>query len=105
MVNDILQAAGITRRQARHTSPPAETYAVYYDDKEADGADDVVLLYLHDVTIELYEPNPDDYAEARLESELNARRIKWVKQDRIWLPDRQRYMVVYEFPYIEKLRR
>lgn len=105
MVNDILAAAGITRRHSRHTQPPAETYAVYFDDKEADGADGLVLMYHHDVTIELYEPTPDDETEARLENELNARGLMWSKQDRFWLQDRQRYQVVYEFSFIQKIRR
>ena len=105
MVNDILSRAKITRRQARHTQPPAETYAVYFDDIEADGADNVVLLYRHDVSIELYEPNPDDDAEARLEAQLNAKGLMWTKQDRLWLQERQRYQVVYEFSYIQKIRR
>lgn len=105
MVNDILSRAKITRRQARHTQPPAETYAVYFDDIEADGADNVVLLYRHDVSIELYEPTPDDDAEARLEAQLNAQGLMWTKQDRYWLQDRQRYQVVYEFSYIQKVRR
>lgn len=105
MVNDILSRANITRRQARHTQPPAETYAVYFDDKEADGADTLVLLYRHGVTIELYEPQPDDDAEARLEAELNARGLMWSKQDRYWIQERQRYQVVYEFSYIQKVRR
>lgn len=105
MVNEILSNAGIPRRQARHTQPPAGTYAVYFDDKEADGADGLVLMYRHDVTIELYEPAPDDDAEDRLEAELNARGLMWSKQDRYWIQDRQRYQVVYEFSYIQKIRR
>lgn len=105
MVNDILSAAGITHRKTRHTQPPAGTYAVYFDDVTADGADGLVLMYIHGVTIELYEPIPDDDAETRLENELNARGLMWSKQDRYWLPERQRYQVVYEFSYIQKLRR
>jgi hypothetical protein len=112
MIKEILTAAGVQYRQGRHTKPPADTYAVYFDDVERDGADPVTPdtsaglpgIYHHDVRVELYEPKPDDKTEAAIEAELNARGLPWSKEDRYWLQDAQRYQVIYEFTYTEKRR-
>lgn len=110
MVKDILATAGIEHRQGRFLSPPSETYAVYFDDVETDGADLVEdytpfrwpRVYHHDVTVEVYEPKPDDAAEAAIEAELDARGLPWSKEDRYWLQDVQRYQVIYAFSYTNK---
>lgn len=110
MIKDILAAAGVNHRQGRFTSPPADTYAVYFDDISTDGADRVRLdtpgklprIYQHDVRIELYESKSDDEAEAAIEAELDTRGLAWSKEDRYWLQDVQRYQVLYEFTYTEK---
>lgn len=104
MTKETLTAAGIVFRRARFSSPPASTYAVYFDDVTTDGPDGINRLFTHDVTVEIYEPTPDDAAEKAIEAELNARGISWTKQDRYWLQDEQRYQVIYEFTYIEKRR-
>ena len=110
MIKEILAATGIEYRQGRFPSPPAGTYAVYTDDVEVDGADladDVTgwpRLYHHDVTVEVYEPKPDDEVEALIEAELDARALPWSKEDRYWLPDVQRYQVIYEFTHTNKTR-
>ena len=82
MTADILTAAGVKNRQGRFLRMPAETYAVYFDDKTVDAADRVTTdgrlprIVTHDVTIEVYEPSPDDKAEAAIGSaEAEARRI------------------------------
>ena len=85
MTSDILTAAGIPFRRSRFPQPAEGTFA-------------------HSVTVELYEPAPDDAAEAALEAQLNARGIPWDKQDRYWLQAEQRYQVVYDFDYVEKRR-
>lgn len=110
MIDTILTAAGVEYRRARFHKPPADTYAVYFDDVEADGADPVFSpipggvprIYLHDVRVEVYEPKPDDKIEAAIEAELDARGLPWTKQDRYWLQEAQRYQVVYEFNYTAK---
>ena len=110
MIPELLTAAGVPNRRARWTSPPAETYAVYFDDVTVDAPDPVApptpegmpRAYFHDVTVELYEPRPDDAAENAIEAELNARGIPWAKQDRYWLQDVQRYQVIYTFAYNTK---
>mgnify|MGYP003312322459 CR=1 FL=1 len=110
MIKDILAAAGIEYKQGHFPSPPAETYAVYSDDVETDGADMVEdytpaswpRIYHHDVTVEVYEPKPDDAAEAAIEEELDARGLPWSKEDRYWLQDVRRYQVIYEFSYTNK---
>lgn len=105
MVNNILTAAGVQFRRTRFPSPPADTYAVYTDDLETNGPDKAPrMVVTHNVTVEVYEPSPDDNKEADIEAALNARGIPWTKQDRYWLQDVQRYQVVYEFSYIEKRR-
>lgn len=104
MINVILTASGLPYRETQWgRTPPAKTYAVYMDDVTADGGDFVNLIYRHDITIELYEPKPDPEAEAAIERQLNARGLKWDKQSRYWVQEAQRYQVVYEFSYIEKL--
>lgn len=112
MIKDILTAAGVPHRQSRFPKPPAETYAVYFDDVEVDAADPVTpatqaglpRIYHHDVRVEIYEPKPDDTTEAAIEAELDARGLPWSKEDRYWLQDVQRYQVLYEFSYTSKRR-
>lgn len=110
MIKNILTAAGVQHRRGRFPSPPADTYAVFFDDVSADGADPVSpatpgglpRIYQHDVRVELYEPKPDDATEAAIEAELDARGIPWTKEDRYWLQDAQRYQVLYDFSYTLK---
>lgn len=110
MTKEILTTAGVKHRQGRFLKPPAETYAVYFDDKTVDAADRVPLsaggklpgVVTHDVTIELYEPTPDDQTEAAIEAALDAQGLSWDKQDRYWLQDVQRYQVIYEYSYTTK---
>lgn len=102
MVNEILTAAGVLHRRGRFLRLPEETHAVWFDDITADGPDGVNRIFTHDIMVELYEAAPDDAAETAIEAELNARGLPWTKQDRYWLPDVQRYQVIYEFTYISK---
>lgn len=108
MTADILAAAGVKTRQGRFLRKPDEIYAVFFDDKTVETADRVSAdgrlpgIVTHDVTIEVYEPSPDDKAETAIEAELDARGLSWTKQDRIWVDDAQRYQVIYEYSYTEK---
>lgn len=107
MIKEILSAAAVPFRQSHFMRPPAETYAVYFDDRTMDGADRVghsavPCICEHDVTIELYEPTFDDEKETAIEAELTARGVPWTKQDRYWLQDVQRYQVIYEFTFYTK---
>ena len=110
MIKDILTAAGVEFAQARFSRLPDGTHAVYFDDVEVftgDRVNDSPLVappryYQHSITIELYEPAPDDAAEAAIEAELDARGLPWTKQDRYWLKDVQRYQVIYETNYTSK---
>lgn len=102
MVNEILTAAGVLHRRGRFLRLPEETHAVWFDDITADGPDGVNRIFTHDIMVELYEAAPDDAAETAIEAELNARGLPWTKQDRYWLPDVQRYQVIYELTYITK---
>ena len=109
MLNDILNAAGVEFARGRFIRIPEGTHAVYFDDIEVETADrtgtpiaGAPRIYHHNVTVEVYEPAPDDTAEAAIEAELDARGLPWTKQDRYWLKDLQRYQVVYEFSYTSK---
>lgn len=109
MIDAIMTASGIPYRSARYLDPPAETYAIYFDEQEADGPDPVEAPNLprvinHGVTVELYEPEQDPAAEAAIEAALTARGILWTKEARYWLQNVQRYQVVYAFNFNEKRR-
>lgn len=113
MIKEILTAAGVEHAQGRFLRMPDGTHAVYFDDIEVDAADRVEppipgglpSIRTHNITVELYEPAPDDEKESAIEAELDARGISWTKQDRYWLKDLQRYQVIYEFTYHTKTRR
>lgn len=102
MINTIMTAAGIKCREARFLQPPAETYAVYMDDVDTDGPDGINRIFTHNITLEVFEPTPDDKAEEAIEAAINAQGLRWTKQGRYWLRQEQRYQVVYEFSYIVK---
>ena len=111
MIKEILTAAGVEHAQGHFIRKPADTYATYFDDVEVDGPDPVgsamaglPRICTHNVTVELYEPAPDDQAEHAIEAELDARGLPWTKQDRYWLKDAQRYQVIYELTYHTKRR-
>ena len=107
MIENMLTASGIPNRQSRFINPPAETYAITFDDLETVGPDPVSgapKLVRHDCMVELYEPKPDPDAEAALEAQLDAQGLHWTKQARYWLQNVQRYQSIYEFTYYEKRR-
>lgn len=105
MIKDILAAAGITARRNRFPKPPNGTFAVWLDDIETDGADGMPpAIFKHNVTIELYEPKPDDDAETNLEAAMSAYGLHWTKQDRFWIESELIYQTIYEFTYVEKRR-
>lgn len=103
-VVDILTASGVQFRETRWTKPPAGTYAVYMDDVDVDGPDNLNRIYSHNTTIELYEPAPDDASEEGIEAALTAAGQHYIKQARYWIQTEQLYQVIYEFSYIEKRR-
>lgn len=102
MIKKILTPTGIPYKETMFSRAPAKTYAVYFDDVDADGSDHDNQIFTHNITVELYEPKPDPAAESAIEAELNARGLKWTKQSRYWIADAQRYQVIYEFTYITK---
>ena len=105
MVNEILKRAGVPFRKSRYMAKPLpNTYAVYFDDREASGADGINCLITHNVTIEVYESKPDDAIEAAIEEALDAYGLEWTAQALYWIQEEQRYQVIYEFTYIEKRR-
>lgn len=112
MIESILTATGLPFRRGRFLDPPGGTYAVYNDDCATDGADPtggdmsgMTVIVTHSPIVELYEPAPDDAAEALVEAAFDAAGLTWTKQDRYWLQEEQRYQVVYETSYTTKRRR
>ena len=103
MLNDILTAAALPARETSFRNPPEETYGVYMDEVTAEGGDYFIGILTHDITLELYERQPDPAKESAVEAALNVRGIPWTKQARYWLDSIRRYQVVYEFTYIEKI--
>jgi hypothetical protein len=103
---EILTAAGIAHhRRGRFVRPPGGSYAVWSDDITTDGPDGMPpAIFYHDVTVELYEPRPDDVAETDLEAQMSARGLHWSKQDRFWIASEQMYQTIYNFSYTEKRR-
>jgi hypothetical protein len=103
MIEKILTSSGIKFRRTRFSKPQAGTYAIYRDDVTATGPDNMpARIFTHDIMVELYEPEPDDVAEAAIEAAITAQGIPWTKQDRYWLQDVQRYQVIYELSYTVK---
>lgn len=102
MIEKILTTADVTFRQTRFIKPPPGTYAVYFDSVTADGPDYLNRIFIHEYTIELYEPAPDDDVEKRVEAAIDAEGLHWTKQERHWLQEEQRYQVIYELTYIER---
>lgn len=113
MIKSLLSAAGIAfSEDGRFLDLPKETYADVFDDIDSDGADQVpglpstvARIYTHSARIELYELMPDDAKETAFEAGLDAWGVHWTKEDRIWLPEVQRYQTLYELTYTEKTRR
>lgn len=104
VIDDILTASGVQFRETRFTKPPAGTYAVYTDDVDADGPDNLNRIYTHGITVELYSPTPDAEAEAAVEAAIDAAGLHWTKQARYWIQEEQLYQVIYEFTYYTKRR-
>lgn len=103
MVSEILAAAGINTRRSRFITPPAGTYAVWFDNIDTAGPDNMApRIFTHSVTVELYEPKPDNAAVAALEEQLGVYGLQWTKQDRLWIQSEQMYQTIYEFTYITK---
>ncbi len=102
MVEDILNAAGITYTAGSFRKPPVSTYAVYFDDIEVRGADEINLIEEHDVKIELYEYSKDIESERKIEKIFNSKAVPYTKQSRFWIQEEQLYQVIYEFNYIKK---
>lgn len=106
MVHKILTSAGFvlheTYRETRFLSPPNTTYVIYNDNLNVRGADNLNLMIEHAVEIELYEYAPDPDAEKRIENQLDANGIEYVKQSRYYINEEQLYQIIYEFEYIEK---
>lgn len=106
MVVKILEGAGFVRdktyRQTSFLRPPRVTYAVYNDSYTRRGSDDMNLITEHDVTIELYQYEPDPDAEKRIEDQFDLQGIEYEKQERYKIEEEQLYQVIYEFSYISK---
>lgn len=104
MIDDLFAAVPGGCWPRRCPDPPHDTYGIYLEDITADGPDGINCIFTHDVMLELYEPQPDADTESAVEAVLDARGIRYTKQEQYWLKEAQRYQTVYEFSHIEKRR-
>lgn len=112
MVNKILDASGLSYKEARYPDPPTETHAIYFDSVTKAGPDPVArtgtngvpCVFTHDIMVELYATVIDRTAESALEAALDAEGLEYTKQGWYWLSNIQRYQNIYEFSYTEKRR-
>lgn len=104
MADEILEAAGIKHRETRFLKPPAETYAVWLKEQEVRGPDEENLVCVEDYSIELYAAIIDPVAEGKIEFELDARGIPYLKSEHIWIESEQLYQTTYSFEQIKKRR-
>lgn len=102
MLNKILDPVGIPYNETMFLAPPGSTYAVYHDEITRWGGDDINLLSQHDVSIELYEYEPDYEVEALIEEQFDLLGIEYIKQPRTYIESEQLYQVVYDFTYYQK---
>lgn len=102
MLNKILDPSGIPYTETMFLEPPGSTYAVYHDEINRRGGDNINLLSQHDVSIELYEYEPDYEVEALIEEQFDLLGIEYVKQPRTYIESEQLYQVVYDFTYYQK---
>ena len=107
MIKTILEAAGfvenVTYTESVFVKPPQRTFAVYFDDADADGSDFTTDYLRHDVRIELYAPNKADAAaERRLEAAMNAHGVHYRRISRVWLESERYFMTTYYFDFTAK---
>lgn len=104
MIDEILKDIDIPYKECQFRKAPKSTYAVYSDSFKNVGADGINNLREHDITIELYEYEPQPAVEKAIENNMDTLGIPFVKQERYWLESEQLYQVIYEFSYYEKRR-
>lgn len=102
MLNKILDPVGIPYNETMFLTPPGSTYAVYHDEIDRRGGDNINLLSQHDVSIELYEYDVDYEVEALIEEQFDLLGVEYVKQPRTYIASEQLYQVVYDFTYYQK---
>ena len=93
----------IPYKEVRFLTPPKDTYAVYFDDVDFYGADDLIKIMQHDVRIEVYSEKIDHELELQIETKMRGLKLEFTKGERNWLNDIRRYMLVYYYTYTEKL--
>lgn len=104
MVDEMLEEIGIAHKEIKFNKPPKETYAVWMEDIEAYGADDVNLYWKHFPTIELYAYSESESisSERKIEQYFNERGVAFKKQARFFIQEEQLYQTVYDFEYLSK---
>lgn len=81
---------------------PTLPYAVYSDDINVRGADDVGnLIHTHKCEIEFYSESIDIENEAKIENVLNEATIEYEKL-RTYIDENEIYFTQYLFSYVEK---
>ena len=102
VIDSILKPVGVPYKETLFSRVPTGDYIVYHIEVDADGPDYENRIFTNSATLEVYEEKPNPKLEATLEARLNAEGLHWSKQSRYWIPEAQRYQVIYEFTYITK---
>lgn len=99
---DLILNGILPYKEVRFLKPPKEIYAVYFDDIDYYGADDLIKIQRHTVRIEIYGEKIDREIESQIEARMINLKLEFNKGERTWLNDTQSYMLAYYLEYTEK---
>ncbi|TFI13724.1 hypothetical protein E4P35_11015 [Thiopseudomonas sp. 4R-3cl] len=99
---DLILNGILPYKEVRFLKPPKGTYAVYFDDIDYYGADDLIKIKRHTVRIEVYGEKIDREIENQIEARMINLKLEFNKGERTWLNDIQSYMLAYYLEYTEK---
>lgn len=101
MVKTILEGI-IPYKEVRFIQPPRSAYAVYFDNIENYGADDLVKIENHSIRIEVYSTEIERDIESQIEDRMIQISLEFNKGERTWLNTEQLYMTPYYIDYTKK---
>lgn len=109
ILNDILEGAGFvnekTYRQTRFVTAPRETYCTWDVNESYRGTDDFeIVIKQSDFSIDLYQSEPDERPEMRIEKQLILHELPFTKSTRDFIQAEKLYQTTYEFTFLEKVK-
>ena len=107
LIEELLEEAGFvkdrTYKEIRFLKVPDENFAVWFESKQASGSDLEIRLINHFYRIEIYSQKAEMPEQNALEKALNSCGIEWEAEEKNWIYDLQKFMVAYNFDYMEKI--